>query len=246
MTTLQTLLTLTRQEANLENNNFITDQELTTYLNNSLGEMDDIMVNTYEDYRLSIFQATLNSGNYQIPMPADAYKLRGIDIQGNGGTSVNGAPAWFPLRKFQLVDRGRRNNLTSALTYPFGKVNLAYMWQGENGISIFPETQAQGTYQIWYIPKFKPLLNLSDQLQPAMDSQGWVEYAVVDAAIKCLIKQELDPQAYMQRKEALRVRLIGSMSNRDAGGVDCVANVRQNDMWGGNYGGNFGGFGGGF
>ena len=242
-TTLQDLITLTRQESDMENSQFVTDTELTNYINNSLAEMDDIMVDTYEDYRLEQYQATLQGGSFTIPTPQEMLKLRGVDIQGNGVVS-NGSYPWFPIPKFQLIDRGARNNLTSALAYPFGKVNLSYFWSGANGILIYPQVQASGTYQIWWIPKFSELVLTTDVLPVQMDQQAWVEYAVVDCCIKIYCKQNLDPSAFMQRKEALRTRIIGSMSNRDVAGPDCIANVRNGCNYPGNaWGGIIGGYG---
>lgn len=242
-TTLQSLIDLTRQESNMENNNFISDSELTSYINNSLAELDDIMINEVnEDYRLEQYIATLQAGAFSIPTPQETMKIRGVDIQGNGIVS-NGSFPWFPLPKFQLIDRGRRNNLTSALAYPFGKVNLSYFWQGANGIIIYPQVQAAGTYQIWWIPKFQPLLQLTDVLAVQMDQQSWIEYAVVDACIKIFCKQNLDPSGFMARKEGLRNRIRGAMTNRDQSGPDCIANVRNNWNYPGNAWGGNGGFG---
>ena len=80
-----------------------------------------------------------------------------------------------------------------------------------------------------------------------MDQQSWIEYAVVDVGIKIFTKQNLDPSGFMARKEGLRNRIIGAMTNRDQSGPDCIANVRRGG-WGGNsggfgWGGGFGGFG---
>lgn len=228
----------------MENNQFVTDAELTSYINNSLAEIDDIMVDTYEDYRMEQYTSVLQGGNFAIPTPQEMLKLRGVDILGNGVVS-NGALPWFPIPKFQFIDRGRRNNLTSALAYPFGKVNLSYFWQGANGIIIYPQVQAAGTYQIWWVPKFQTLNLPTDVLAVQMDQQAWMEYAVADCGIKIYGKQNLDTSTFERRKEALRIRIIGSMSNRDVGGPDCIANVRNsyNDGWNnGGCGGTFGGF----
>jgi hypothetical protein len=237
-TTLQDLITLVRQESNQENSQFVTDAELTSYINNSLAEMDDIMIDTYEDYRLEQYTSVIQSPNFTIPTPQEMLKLRGVDILGNGVAS-NGSLPWFPIPKFQFIDRGRLNNLTSALTYPFGNVNLSYFWQGAQGIIIYPQVQASGTYQIWWVPKFSELNLVTDVLAVQMDQQAWIEYAVVDCCIKIYGKDNLDTQTFERRKEALRVRIIGSMSNRDVAGPDCIVNMRNRSDypgWGGSFG----------
>lgn len=247
-TTLQNIIDLSRQESNMENNFFVTDAELITYINNSLSELDDMMINEVnEDYRVQQYITVLQGGNFTIPTMAETMKIRGIDIQGQGLNSAQGGVPWNPLPKFQLIDRGRLNNNVITRTYPYGKTNLSYFWQGNQGIIIYPEVQAAGTYRVWWIPKFQPLIFPTDVMAVQMDMQAWVEYAVVDVCIKILTKQNLDPSAFMQRKEALRQRIIGAMTNRDESGPDVIANVRGNGWgsgsnggWG--WGGNFGGY----
>ena len=53
-------------------------------------------------------------------------------------------------------------------------------------------------------------------LAPAI-ANGYEEYVVVDAAIKCLLKEESDVQPHMVYKEQLRKRLEAAAGNRDAG-----------------------------
>jgi hypothetical protein len=54
---------------------------------------------------------------------------------------------------------------------------------------------------------------------------GWTEYVIVDAAIKCLVKEETDPSALMATKAGLIKRIEEAAGNRDVGAAPTVADV---------------------
>jgi hypothetical protein len=70
---------------------------------------------------------------------------------------------------------------------------------------------------------------------------GWLEYVIVDAAIKALTKEESDTSALKMEKDALRQRIEESAMNKDAGQPDTISSTRGYDGdafgpggWGGN------------
>lgn len=228
-TTLTDIITLVRQRSNMENNNFVTDQELTTYINNSLAELDGVMATEYEEYRLSSFQAVLpNDGvSNVISIPSSFYKLRGVDYQNQG----QGPTLWYTLFSYQFPERNNNNNSISNIISPYGKYALSYRL-ADVGIIIQPQAQAGGVYQVWFTPKFINLCNPTDTLTIQMDTNAWVEYAVVDCCIKIYNKQNLDPSGFINEKALLRARVIAEAKNRDSAGPKRVANVRfgNNDL----------------
>jgi hypothetical protein len=211
----------------MEQNFFVTDSELITYINNSLAELDGLMAREYEEYRLSNFQAVLPNDGYSniISIPSNFFKLRGVDYQNLG----QGQPQWYTLYEFQFPERNRENNILNNIVSPWGKLKLSYRL-ADTGIMIQPQTQAGGVFQIWYTPKYNPLVQLTDTLTIQMDTQAWVEYAVVDCCIKIFDKQNLDPSAFMSEKQALHTRILSEAKNRDSAGPKRMANSRfQND-----------------
>lgn len=211
----------------MEANFFVSDAELTSYINNSLAELYGILTCDYEEYNLYNFISILpNDGvSNVIPVPSNFWKLRGVDYQNLG----QGNPQWFTLYAFQFPERNQSNNILNNIVSPWGKLKLSYR-VADNGILIQPMTQAQGTYQVWFTPKFQPLVLTTDLLTIQMDTQAWVEYAVVDCCIKIFNKQNLDPTGFMTEKEKLHIRIISEAKNRDSSGPKRVANVRyQND-----------------
>lgn len=239
MTSMSQLITYTRQRANLENNNFCTDAEIQLYLNQSLGELDDILATDYEDYHVLTYQSVIpsNTSSNVLPVPSNLLKIRGVDFQYQPSNSPAQPALWYTVPRFNFLERNQQNPL-SVISLPWGRLNISYNLI-DQGIQIIPQTNCQGTYQIWYTPKFNYLVSTNDILPLYMNAQGWSEYAVVDAAIKIYNKQNIDPSGFMAEKEALRQRIIAAAKNRDSGGVKTVADTRftnQNFYWGNLYG----------
>lgn len=224
-TSLAQLITLVRERSNMENNFFISDTELTTYINNSLGELDDVLTTEYEEYRLNNFQAIIpNDGvSNTIAIPSNMNKLRGVDYQ----LATTSSTLWLTLYPFQFPERNRWNNSLSNVLSPLNR-SLSYRL-ADQGIIITPLTQAYGTYQIWFTPKFYPLLVTTDVLPIQMDTNAWVEYTIVDCCVKIFNKQNLDPSGFMAEKAALLERIRASARNRNSAAPKRIANVRFND-----------------
>ena len=222
--TLQDLIDQTRFRSNMEENNFVTDAELTIYINNSLAEMDDVLVTTYNDYNLNTFQAVLTDTNNIISIPSNFYKLRGVDFQ-DPSASTN---QWVTLRPFQLVERNRGTSTIGRAIDPWGRTKVSYLLTNA-GITITPATSAAGTYQVFYVPKFNPLVLTTDTLTIQMDTQAWIEYVVVDCCAKINNKQNMDPSGFLAEKAALKQRIISAARNRNAGSPKGMVNVRYND-----------------
>lgn len=67
------------------------------------------------------------------------------------------------------------------------------------------------------------------------DFNGWSEYVIIDAAIKCLIKEESDVQVLMMEKKQVLDRIENMAANRDAGDPERVTDVYagwRNGIWG--------------
>lgn len=226
-TSLADIITLVRQRSNMENNFFVTDQELTTYINNSLAELYGVLTTKYEEYNLSNFLAVIPGDGYSnvISIPSNLMKLRGVDYQNQG---QGGGPLFYTLYPFQFPERNRNNNTLGNITAPWGKYQLSYRLAGV-GILIEPQQTAGGTYQVWYTPKYVNLVQTTDTLTIQMDTNAWVEYAVTDCAIKIFNKQNLDPTGFMAEKAQLKERIVGEARNRDASAPKRMANSRFNN-----------------
>lgn len=233
--TLSDLITLVRQEANMENTQFVTDSELTTYISNSYKELYDLLIGAYgEDYYVAtpVNITTTTSTTYPLPngtlysAAPSFYKLLGVDYQ----TSANDPNGYVTLRTFAFGDR---NKFSTPNFVAFnGYINLRYRLQGNN-LYLSPTPTSGQTIRVWYIPRPTTLATGADTVDGV---SGWEEYIVIDAAIKCLNKEESDVTVLMARKAAMKARIEGMAANRDAGNPG-----RTVDIYGGEYGDEGGG-----
>lgn len=219
--TLLQLRTAVRQRADMENSTFISDSELNDYINASAAELHDILTTTFEDYFLTSQIVTVASGTNSIPLPYDLLKLKGLDYQ------YDSSPRWMTVRPFVWAER---NDTTPDRRMPLRYGPFRTYRVGPSEIFLLPESDASGTYRIWYLQTYLPLMiDSSVYLVP----QYWDEYVIVDAAMKCLIKEESDVSTLAAMKGALMQRILNAAPNRDAGEAPRVADVSSSDytLW---------------
>jgi len=81
-------------------------------------------------------------------------------------------------------------------------------------------------FRLWYHPVATKLLLDTDSYD---DINQFAEYAIVDAAIKMMQKEESDVRVLAAQKEALRQRIIAMAANRDANESSSVTDVYAED-----------------
>lgn len=224
MTTLQNVLDLVRQRTNIEvNSGFISDAELTTYINYALSRLDGTLRMSSQDYNFSsaIFTTPQNVDGYNFfSLPADFKEGRLVErLWGTQFVRIPNFHNW------------ERDRYYWAGFLPPGLVGTYYRIEG-NQCTIEPWSNAAGTYRMFYVPKYAPLVNPSDALASYMDDLSWIEYAVLAASIKVLAKQDLDTSALMSQEAEARQYVIESMRPRDTGGVEKAIDVRSGDFGG--------------
>jgi hypothetical protein len=234
-----------QQRADRVNSNFVTLPEWNTYINQSLFELYDLLITCYEDYFVaSPVTFTSDGSTYLYDLPnginfnaADPfYKLMGVDLALN-----NASNAYVTVNKFNFIDRNRFVYPNTASTI-YGVFNLQYRPVG-NQLEFIPTPSAGQKIRIWYIPRLHQLLRDTDTTTAGVS--GWLEYVIVDAAIKALQKEESDVSVLMAQKQALIKRIQETAMNRDVGQPDKISDVRQGDWnsgWRGGSNGAMGGF----
>lgn len=211
--TLATLRTRVRQQADQESSTFISDSELTAYINQSARDLHGLLSTTYEDYFLTSVQFTLSTAN-TYTLPTNFLKLRGLDYESAGD--------WVTVPRFAFEDRNKYQQ-----RYQRGDLDVWRMYRIMQGaLFILPEDDYAGTYRLWYTYDFTELSSDSDTLANTL---GWDEYVVVDAAIKCLQKEESDASLLMARKADLKQRIMAEAANRDASGPERITVVGSLD-----------------
>jgi uncharacterized protein YdcH (DUF465 family) len=202
----------------MESNNFITDSELTGYINNSISELHDLLIQTYDgDYYVNDVEFTTSSAQSSYNLSTvitddNFYKLRGVDAKINGSD-------WNTLQPFTFNERNRAQNSISGVYS--GINNVKYRLVG-NTIRFTPIPDNNIQIRLWYIPVAVTLVNDSDTLT---DLNNFSEYVIVDAAIKMLQKEESDVTVLMAQKANLKRRIEEAAGNRDAGQGESISDI---------------------
>lgn len=211
--TLLELRDQARQRADQENSEFVTDSELTSYINNSIAELHDLLIQAYDsDYYLSEYTFTTVADQAAYDLPADFYKVRGVDLKLNGQN-------WFTIKKFTFNERNRFDDF--GVWDVFGFSSVRYRVMGSK-IRFNPTPDNITNVRLWYIPVATKLVADTDTLD---DLNAYSEYIIVDAAIKMMVKEESDPSALMAQKQALKRRIEEAANNRDAGNAESVKDI---------------------
>lgn len=196
-----------RRRADMENSTFVKDAELSDYVNDSIKELYDLLVQKFgNDYFVKEFEFQTQPGVKDYDLPEDFYKLKGVDLI-RGETSDP-----FTLSPFMFIERNRTGLFD----------NFRYRIIGNQIRFIDPETSR--TIRLWYVP-VAPLL--SDDADTFDTINGYEEYVVLDAAIKMLQKEEADVQILLAQKGQMELRIDRAADNRDEGQSQRVTDVRR-------------------
>lgn len=211
-TTLLQLRTDVRNRADLTNSQFVSDTELTTYINASIAELHDLLVASWDsDYNLLSYTLSTVSGTDAYALPSDFYKLRGVDVR-------LGANDWHSIRPFNFNERNSNNEITS---YSISGDYFRYRIAGSN-LLLSPAPTGIYSVKLWYTPLATKLILDADTLN---DINQFSEYVIVDAAIKCLNKEESDVSVLMAQKAGLQKRIEEMAQNRDAGQPESISDI---------------------
>jgi hypothetical protein len=206
-----------RQRADMVVSQFVTDAELNGWINSSVAELYDLLVQKFgNDYFVELFSFSTANDVDRYDLPADFYKLLGVDLLLTPGDADQGA---ITLRPFTFAERNRYS-AANAQTW-LGITNLRYRLSGSK-IWFTPTPSGAQAIRLWYVPRVAELVNDSDV---ADGVSGWLEYVVVDVATKALQKEESDVSVFLAQKAALIQRIDAAAENRDAGSPATVADV---------------------
>jgi len=219
--TLASLRTQARQRADMENSNFVTDSELNQYINSSIAELHDLFLSQPDsDYNVMQYTFSIVDNQDQYDLPADFYKLRGVDLALNQGASTR----YLTLKPFNFNERNRNSDLP--FNFIWGPA-LRYRLVG-NKIVFTPIPSGSYSIQLWYVPLAQTLSADGDILN---DLNAFSEYVVVDAAIKMRLKEESDVTILEKMKSDMRARIIEMSQNRDAGASDTISDVQAENQF---------------
>jgi len=148
--TIEQLELEVRQRADMVNSEFVSSTEVQEYIEQSLYELYDLLIQKYgSDYYIDSYEFDTDGTTDTFALPADFYKLRGVDLRmGSVTANTNG---WVTLKPFNFAERNRYVFPNTQTTFGLTS-NLQYHLQGDN-IRFTPQPASGQTIRLWYIPR---------------------------------------------------------------------------------------------
>lgn len=199
---LADLRTRVRERADMVNSSFVSDAELGRFITASAQELHGLLAQKFsDDYVVSTQTIITVAGTSAYNLATDFFKLLAVDFHEGGFV--------HDLKRYDVKERNfHRNNIFSPnLSLP------RYRVQGSQ-LLLLPAPSGVYTVTVHYIPE---LALTSGVITQTTFPNGWEEYVVVDAAIKCLDKEESDTRAHRADLQRILNSINEAAQNRDAG-----------------------------
>ncbi len=213
---LDEMRTRVRELANMEAqfaSDFVTDDEIRRRLNEGLKQLYDMLIVARgEEYYLSTAAIALTTGTNSYALPADFYQ--GSTVVVTDGSNYHQMRTWEANELARMLQTQTQGG--SAI------YALRYRFQGSN-ITVYPSPQTGWTITLLYIPAMTELVNAADTFDGV---NGWEQWAVLTAAIGCLIKEESDASALMAERAVIEEEIKKLAGARDASRASRIVDVR--------------------
>ena len=203
---LNTMRQLVRSSADMVNSDFVSDDEISVWINNEAAELHELLIAADEDYEMVRLSIVVTAGVEDYPLPDNLLRIKKVfDV--TSGKRV-------PIPRYNLDDIDASDS--APRYHPIG-----------DRLSLVPPFN--GKVELWYYPMAKMLFDDNDTIEISV-VWGWEEFIVQGAAAKCLAKEESDPSLCLGRKEQVRQRIITMRKPRDASGRRTIIDRSGRDI----------------
>lgn len=212
--TLANIRSEARQRADMVNSTFVSDSELNGYINNAYRRLYHKVADKHTERLISATPTsfTVSSGNTQA-LASDFFRLWGIDFQESSGN-------WVALQSWMPTERNHRHQYVSRY---YDRIKYRVL----GSVLMFtPEDNCLGTYRYWYVPTVTILSGDSSEINSEFERTGWYEYVVIEAARKCLAKEESDTRELTKEGQLILAAIDEEALNRDLSMPQRVQDVR--------------------
>lgn len=206
------LRTRVRSLADQTRSTYISDAEINGWLDLGLSQLHDIMIVHFEDYFENTVTFNTVPAQSDYALPSDFYKLLALDMLAGG--------IRYTVTRYMNRERNRLQNTPVNLGY-----GAAYRLVG-NVLRLIPTPSSLATLTLAYAPQYIELADdatLVNQVIP----QGWEEFAVLEASIRCMLKEEDDPSGLMAKKREFQQGIERLTDDRDANEPAHVTDVTR-------------------
>lgn len=212
---LSDLLSDIRQRSNQENSTFVTDSELTEYLNQELAELWARLVqNEGHPHFRSTATISVTPAFQTYALPADFWRLQEVTATING---ITGA-----LHPFMAMEHGWLKN-----SGPWGPWSPVRYRIQASAIEFLPNQQTF-TATLYYTPSCPRLVNASDTFD---GFNGYEVAAIYGVCATVCAKEETDPTFFLAQKERILKFIDSLASQRDASHPERVQDVSVDMSW---------------
>lgn len=213
------LITEVRRISEMENTNFVTDNEIVDYLNSAWRWANMKLGESYEDWNIETHDFPSVAGTREYAVPADFVRLRKLMYVRDYGTS---SEREYPMH---------RVNWQATDSYPlYASRPNRFMLRGGN-IRLFPVVSSVHNFRLYYLPAPATFTSASVDLEM---HYGIDRFIVYDAAMRCLQKEKSDStEVTMERNNSFN-DLMQSADNRDSSEPMAVQNTEYStsaDWW---------------
>ena len=213
--TLASLRTQVRQQTHREGDDptlgFVTDAELTQYINNSIGEFYNQLYTAFPEGVRKSSLITVANDNDTYDLPDDFKHLLGVEYQLTG--AILGGQ-WLDIRRCIFSERNKYT-LRPLVAVP-GVVPFEYLIFNDSSgwkIQFVPFPFAGASVRVWYAPAYTKLAADGEELDGI---NGLEEFVIIDAAIKVLQKEETDPGPLLAMRQSMLESLREQGKQRDS------------------------------
>jgi hypothetical protein len=206
-TTLTQLKARTLRRADMSDDTEFIDTssggELEVYIQASARELYDLIIEAYgSDYYYSSSSLNTVADSPTVDLPADFYKLLGVDA------TIGGITEPITLANFNWNER---NRYLTAAGWSWWNVRPRYRLRAGK-LWFLPTPNAVYPITIHYVPR---MTDIDDSTNAFDGINGWDEFIELKSAIKCLNKEESDTGSLMAELDDCTKRIKSSAPVRD-------------------------------
>lgn len=238
--TIQTITDSAIDLADMRNSQFIDQSgiagtELIRYANMAYKDLYAQIVLSHEHYFTIPYPIAVVGGQDTYPLPADFYKLNGVDLQIN----QNENQQILTLQNLQFLERNKYRAGLGLGYSVWGQV-LKYLVVGLN-IQFVPFPTQSSQINLWYTPNPVTIVSLNQSINIP---PGGDEYMSLYIAAMCASKEESDPVPFNTKRLEVLDQMRNSFKDRDQGCPHYVVDISEINLGGlyPFYGNGFGGY----
>lgn len=215
--TIQSIVDTAIDLADMRNSKFIdqsgtADSELIRYANIAYRDLYNTIIQANNQYFTTSYNISIVGGTDEYALPADFYKLDGVDLQIDATSH-----RYLTLRPFMFQERNKFRSGLAFTNSPYGQV-FKYLLVA-NKIRFLPIPSMSGTVQLWYTPSPTVITSLADTVEVIV---GGDEYLSLTIAMAMLAKEESDTSTLNGKRLEVLQQLKNVLQSRDSGAPEYI------------------------